>query len=82
MAEFNYDAEAEFFPTRKRAPRRQPMGYKRFEQASQAIRFAIEDLAPELLNGSYLEVDEQRYNSDEIRRLYERDDYPLVRRGT
>jgi hypothetical protein len=81
MAEFDYDAEAELFPTRRRMPRRQPLGYKRFEHAAQAIRFAIEDLPAELLNGAFLEVDERRYNSDEIRRLYERDDYPLARRG-
>jgi hypothetical protein len=81
MNEFDYDAEAELFPTRRRMPRRQPLGYKRFAHAAEAIRFAIEDLPPELLNGAFLEVDERRYNSDEIRRLYERDDYPLTRRG-
>jgi hypothetical protein len=81
MGEFNYEAAAELFPARKRMPRRQPLAYKRFEHAAQAIRFAIEDLPPDLLNGAYLEVDEQRYNSDEIRRLYEREDYPLARRS-
>lgn len=82
MAEFDYNAEAELFPTRKRVPRRQPLGYRRFAKAAHAIRFAIEDLPPDLLVGAFLEVDEQRYNSDEIRRLYERADYPLTRRGT
>jgi hypothetical protein len=77
---FNYNAAAELFPTRKRMPRRQPLGYRRFPKAALAIRFAIEDLPAELLIGAFLEVDEQRYNSDEIRRLYERDDYPLARR--
>ena len=81
MGEFDYDAAAELFPTRKRMPRRQPLGYKRFEHAAQAIRFAIEDLPAELLNGAFLEVDEQRYSGAEIRRLYERDDYPLARRS-
>jgi hypothetical protein len=81
MGEFDYDAAAELFPTRKRMPRRQPLGYKRFEHAAQAIRFAIEDLPAEYLNGAFLEVDEQRYNSEEIRRLYEREDYPLARRS-
>ncbi len=80
-AEFDYDAEAELFPMRKRVPRRQPLGYKRFARAALAIRFAIEDLPSELLVGAYLEVDEQRYNGDEIRRLYERADYPLTRAG-
>jgi hypothetical protein len=80
MAEFDYNAAAELFPTRRRLPRREPFGYKRFEQAAQAIRFAIEDLPPECLVGAFLEVDEQRYGHDDIRRLYESAEYPLERR--
>jgi hypothetical protein len=75
MAKFDYNAAAELFPTRRRSP----FGYKRFEQAAQAIRFAIEDLPPESLVGAFLEVDEQRYNGDAIRRLYDSADYPLAR---
>ena len=82
MAEFNYNAAAELFPTRRRLPRRQPFGYKRFAQAALAIRFAIEDLPPECLAGAFLEVDEKRYGSDEIRRLYESAEYPLTRRSS
>jgi len=81
MAEFDYDAAAELFPTRRRLPRREPFGYKRFTQAAQAIRFAIEDLPPGCLVGAFLEVDEQRYGSDDIRRLYESPKYPLSRRS-
>ena len=80
MSEFDYKAAAELFPTRRRIPRRQPLGYKRFAQAAHAIRFAMEDVAPELLVGACLEVDEQRYGSDDIRRLYESAEYPLARR--
>jgi len=80
MGEFDYNAAAELFATRKRIPRRQPLGYKRFSHAAQAIRFAIEDLPAELLIGAFLEVDELRYNSDGIRRLYESTEYPLARR--
>jgi len=81
MSEFDYKAAAELFPTRRRIPRRQPLGYKRFAQAAHAIRFAMEDVAPELLVGACLEVDEQRYGSDDIRRLYESAEYPLARRA-
>ena len=80
MAEFDYCAAAELFPSRRRSLRRQLFGYRRFAQASQAIRFAIEDLPPECLVGAFLEVDEQRYDSDAIRRLYESTEYPLNRR--
>ncbi|MGO8933830.1 MAG: hypothetical protein ACLQDA_08985 [Terracidiphilus sp.] len=81
MADFDYDAAAELFPTRRRVPRREPFGYKRFAQAAEAIRFAMEDLPPECLIGAFLEVDEQRYGSNDIRRLYESAEYPLARRS-
>lgn len=79
MHKFDYSAQAELFPTRSRASRRAPVGYKRFSRAAEAIRFAIEDLPAELLVGTWLEVDENRFNADEIRSLYDHDDYPLQR---
>jgi hypothetical protein len=80
MIEFDYDAAAELFPTRRRSVGRGSFGYKRFSQASQAIRFAIEDMPAECLVGAFLEVDEERYGSDDIRRLYQSAEYPLTRR--
>jgi hypothetical protein len=81
MADFDYNAAAELFPTRRRVARREPFKYKRFAQAAAAIRFAIEELPPECLVGAFLEVDEERYGGDDIRRLYESGDYPLARRA-
>jgi hypothetical protein len=80
MMEFNYSAAAELFPTLGRRRRREPFRYARFAHAAEAIRFAMEDLPRECLAGAFLEVDEQRYGSEDIRRLYQSADYPLTRR--
>ncbi len=78
--QFNYDAEAELFGARRSKSGQRPVGYRRFVRAAEAIRFAIEELSPELLAGSYLEVDEARFDSRAIRCLYDSVDYPFARR--
>ena len=78
---FDYSMSAELFSSKGKHRGRQPLGYKRFACAAQAIRFAIEELPPQLLVGTYLEVDELRYESAKIRHLYERSDYPLTRKA-
>jgi hypothetical protein len=78
---FDYSIEAELFSAKSaRKLRRQPLGYRRFEKAADAIRFAIEELPSHLVAGTYLEIAEQRYQFEEIRRLYDSATYPLVRR--
>ena len=77
---FDYKAEAELFPARNRRSTRQRMGYRRFAHAADAVRFAIEELPPALLNGAILEVDEDRYHKDQIRAFYDSKEFPLARR--
>ena len=78
---FDYRAAAELFPTRSRKPGRHPIAYKRFDTAAAAVRFAIEELPAELLQGAYLQVQDDRFDSDGIRRLYDSERYPLKRRA-
>jgi Arc/MetJ-type ribon-helix-helix transcriptional regulator len=68
------------FPARRRKMR-QPVGYGRFARAADAIRFAIEELPPELLPAAQLKVAEERFDGDGIRRLCDSDKYPLTRRA-
>jgi hypothetical protein len=79
MTGFDYNTSAELFAARSRLPRRQAIEYRRFGSAAEAIRFAIEELPPELLAGAYLEVDEERFDGKAIRQLYDSADYPLAR---
>jgi hypothetical protein len=76
----DYGMDAELYSMKAGGFRRQSLDYKRFACAAEAIKFAIEDLAPQILAGTYLEVDGWRYQSAEIRRLYDSADYPLARR--
>ena len=78
MNAFNYQAPAELFPSRSKKGHR-PMGYRRFATAAEGIQFAIEQLPEELFLGAILEVNEQRFSSDQIRVLYESERYPLTR---
>ena len=81
MPSFDYNAEAELFPLIRGKFTKGPVGYKRFTSAAEAIRFAVEELPPDLLRGAYLEVDEERFDANGIRQLYESDTYPLGRRA-
>jgi hypothetical protein len=75
MQEFNYNATAELFPSRRFA-KSQLNQYRRFAKASEAIAHCIEKMPAEALVGSYLEVNEQRFEGRAIRALYDAPGYP------
>jgi hypothetical protein len=79
MTTFDYTALAELYPARSWKRNAGRVTYKRFEAAADAVRFAIEELPPEFLLGTYLEVEEERFDGRQIRLLYESKDYPLPR---
>ena len=55
-------------------------GYRRFATAAEAIRFAVEDLPAIRTLEAWLQVGDERFNTEDIHCLYQGDDYPLRRR--
>ena len=80
MADFDYNAPAELFPSRSKKGNR-PVSYRRFDTAAEAIRFAIEVMPHDLLLGAVLEVEEERLDGHRIRELYDSTAYPFARTG-
>jgi hypothetical protein len=76
---FDYQAPAEVFMTKGYAARRSPVTYRRFGNAAEALRFAVEELPPPILVGAVLEVLEDRFDHRDIRKLYDQPRYPLPR---
>ncbi len=74
MMAFDYAASAELFMPKRKSGPRQPLSYRRFATAAEAIRFAVEELPVIHRLGPWMQ--DQRFNSDDIRRLYESTSYP------
>lgn len=81
MSSFDYTAPAEVFACRSRGSSPRPVTYRRFESGAEAIRFIIEELASDVVYGTVLEVNEQRFDAAQIRKLYESNGYPFPRRA-
>ena len=76
---FDYDAPAELFMAKRQGGSRQPLGYRRFATAAEAIRFAVEDFPAVRTLGAWLQVGDERFDGDAIQRLYHNGNYPLQR---
>jgi hypothetical protein len=77
---FDYGAQAELFMAKRKGGSRQPLGYRRFATAAEAIRFAIEDFPTMRTLGAWMQVGDERFDGDAIQRLYDSSGYPLQRR--
>ena len=77
---FNYGASAELFAGQSKKAQ-SPFTYNRFDSAAEALRFAMEEAPPQAMLGACLEVDEVRYNFNQISILYKSETYPLQRRS-
>jgi len=75
MPHFDYNAPAQLFLAKRTKSSRE--NYRRFATAAEAIRYAVEDLRTPRAFGVWLQVGDERFNSNEIQRLYEASDYPL-----
>ena len=74
MSSFDYNAPAELFLAKPAKGTK----YRRFATAAEALRYAVEDLKTPKAFGAWLEVGDARFNSSEIQRLYEADEYPVA----
>jgi hypothetical protein len=72
---FDYSAPAELLLSKRTKSSRSK--YRRFATAAEAIRHAIEDLPALRSLGAWMQVGDERFNSDAIQRLYDDGDYPL-----
>ena len=79
MSSFAYRAPAELFLAKPMKGSRTK--YWRFATAAEALRYAVEHLRTPKAFGAWLEVGDERFNSSEIQRLYEANDYPLRKSG-
>jgi hypothetical protein len=79
MEEQDYFVEAALYYG-KSASRGRALAFRRFTQAAEAIRFAVEELSPSIFNGCKLEIGEAEYFGRAIRPLYDDRAFPLFRR--
>ena len=80
MQKFSYDATAEVYPSRRFA--KSLARYRRFDRAADAIRYIIEEMPPEWLIGTMIDVNGKRREGNAIRALYDAAEYPLERAST
>ena len=65
---FDYSSPAELYLSRRRG---RHTDYRRFATAAEAIRYAVEELRTRRSIGAWMQVEEDRFNKEEISRLYD-----------
>lgn len=78
MPTIDFSSPADFYPARSFGGK-SSLRYRRFDSFAEAIQHAIEVAPPSALMGTVVECDEQRYQGEIIRTLYQSDAYPLAR---
>ena len=65
---FDYNSPAELYLSRRRG---RHTDYRRFATAAEAIRYAVEELRARRSLSAWMQVGEDRFNKEEINRLYD-----------
>ena len=65
---FAYSSPAELYLSRRRG---RHTDYRRFATAAEAIRYAVEELRARRSLSAWMQVGEDRFNEEEINRLYD-----------
>jgi hypothetical protein len=65
---FDYSSPAELYLSRRRG---RHTDYRRFATAAEAIRYAVEGLRTRRSLSAWMQVGEDRFNKEEINRLYD-----------
>ena len=76
MTRFNYDIPGELY-SRKDKGKGRGIEFRRFPTVAEAIRFAVEELPPLALRDCKIEVAGERLGSNDVRKLYDSNLFPL-----
>ena len=76
---FDYGQPAELFMAKRRGGARSRLIRRRFATAAEAIRFAVEDFPAIRALGAWMRVGNERFDGEDIHRLYESNYFPLRR---
>jgi hypothetical protein len=77
---FDYGLPAELFMAKHKGGVRSRLITRRFATAAEAIRFAVEDFPAIRALGAWMQVGNERFDGEDIHRLYESNHFPLRRR--
>jgi hypothetical protein len=79
MMTFDYGLPAELFMAKRKGGTRSRLISRRFATAAEAIRFAVEDFPAIRTLGAWMQVGDERFDGEDIHRLYQSHDFPLRR---
>lgn len=80
LSDFDFSEPAELFGGGSWNKSHKTVAYRRFETSAEAIRYLMEELDETARRPCVLEVNDLRLSHIDVRRLYDRKDYPLKRR--